>query len=147
MSEPAEKFAEARTWPLVEVVDPSMTRGLYIGWFQRDMRTDRWYWVHARHIESGPVSTMAHQVHAERKFIGKTPELAIMDAKGGRHRVDIEANEDWFQRFRKFGLDYVPNDEPATLEELDEWLKPRFDPVLGKSLPKLMICERVAQMD
>jgi len=138
---------EHRTWPLVEVVDPSTTRGLYVIWFQCDKRTDRWYMVHAAHVESGPISVMVQSIKAERRFVGREPDLAIMDAKGGAQKVDMEKAEDWFMRFRQLGLDYVPNDEPATLEELDEWLKPVWDPVLQKAVPKLMICERVAAME
>jgi hypothetical protein len=137
---------DARKWPLVEVVDPSMTRGLYVCWFQRDVRTDRWYVVWAAHIEDAAISVMVEQVKRERRFIGKEPELAIMDAKGGRFRIDKERDEDWFTRFRQLGLDYVPNDEPAPLEELDEWLRLTWDPVLEKMVSKLTITQRVADL-
>jgi hypothetical protein len=123
-----------------------MTRGLYVCWFQRDVRTERWYVVWAAHIEDAAVSVMAECVKRERRFIGKEPELAIMDAKGGRAKVDKERDEDWFMRFRQLGLDYVPNDEPAPLEELDEWLRPTWDPVLEQMVSKLMITERVADL-
>jgi hypothetical protein len=109
---------DARQWPLVESCDPSMTRGLYVTWAQKDPRTDRWYVVWAAHIEDAAISVMAEQVKRERRFIGKEPDLAIMDAKGGRARVDKERDEDWFVRFRQLGLDYVPNDEPAPLEAI-----------------------------
>jgi len=137
---------DARSWPLVEVVDPSMTRGLYVIWFQKDPRTERWYMVWANHVEDAAVSVMAECVKRERRFIGKEPELCIMDAKGGRFRIDKERDEDWFVRFRQLGLDYVPNDEPAPLEELDEWLRPVWDPVLEKMVSKLMITQRVADL-
>jgi len=137
---------DARQWPLVESCDPSMTRGLYVTWAQKDPRTDRWYVVWAAHIEDAAVSVMAEQVKRERRFIGKEPDLAIMDAKGGRARVDKERDEDWFVRFRHLGLYYVPNDEPAPLEELDEWLRPVWDPVLEKMVSKLMFTERVADL-
>ena len=137
---------DARQWPLVESCDPSMTRGLYVTWMQKDPRTERWYVVWASHIEDAAVSVMAEQVKRERRFIGKEPDLAIMDAKGGRARVDKERDEDWFIRFRQLGLDYVPNDEPAPLEELDEWLRPVWDPVLEKMVSKLMITQRVADL-
>jgi len=138
---------DARQWPLVEVVDPSMTRGLYVCWMQMDPRTERWYVTWASHVEDAPLSVMAEQVKRERRFIGKEPELAVMDAKGGRHRIDKERDEDWFTRFRQLGLDYVPNDEPSTLEELDEWLKLTWDPVLEKMVAKLSITERVAAIE
>lgn len=138
---------EARAWPLVEVVDPSMTRGLYVCYFQMDPRTDRWYLTWACHIHDAPISVMVEQLKRERRFIrDRDPELCIMDAKGGRHRVDKERDEDWFMRFRQFGLDYVPNDEPTTLEEVDEWLKLVWDPILEKAVPKLSITERVANI-
>jgi hypothetical protein len=100
----------------------------------------------AKHIEDAPISVMAEHVKNERRFIGKEPELAIMDAKGGRHRVDKERDEDWFARFRDLGLDYVPNDEPSTLEEVDEWLKLTWDPVVERMIAKLSITERVADI-
>jgi hypothetical protein len=139
--------SETRKWPLVEVTDPSMTRGLYTTWYQLDARTDRWFMVHAAHIEDAPVSVMAEGIKRERRFIGKEPDIAIMDAKGGAHTVDKERDETWFTRFRSLGLDYEPNDEPATFEEMDEWLRPVWDPVLEKAVPKLSICERVANME
>ena len=136
---------EARKWVLVEVCDPSVTRGLYICWFQMDPRTGRWFLSWAAHIPDGPISTMAEMVKQERRFIRPgAPEVCIMDAKGGAFRIDKERDENWFDRFRAYGLDYVPNDEPSPLEELDEWFKLTWDPVLGKPLPRLMICERVA---
>lgn len=136
---------DARQWPLVEVCDPSTTRGLYVCWFQMDPRTSRWYLSWASHIPDGPISTMVEQVKQERRFIRPNPpDICIMDAKGGGFRIDKERDEDWFQRFRAHGLDYTPNDEPSPLEELDEWFRLTFDPVLGKAVPRLMICERVA---
>ena len=137
---------DARKWPIVEVVDPSMTRGLYVIWFQMDPRTERWFMSHAAHIEDAAVSVMCEGVKRERRFVGRDPDIAIMDAKGGAHIVDKERNESWFMRFRSHGLDYEPNDEPAGLEELDEWLRPVWDPVLEKTIPRLSICERVAQI-
>lgn len=137
---------DARAWPLAEVVDPSMTRGLYVVWFQMDPRTDRWYITWANHVEDAPLSVMAEAVKRERRFIGKDPEVAVMDAKGGRARVDKERDEDWFTRFRQLGLDYTPNDEPASLEELDEWLKLTYDPVLEKMVSRLSITQRVADI-
>ena len=137
---------DARKWPLVEVVDPSTTRGLYVCWFQRDIRTDRWYLTWATHVEDAPISVMAEVVKRERRFVGREPDMAIMDAKGGQHRIDKERDENWFQRFRYHGLDYVPNDEPSTLEELDEWLRLTWDPVLEKMVSKLTITQRVADL-
>ena len=102
--------------------------------------------VWANHVEDAAVSVMAECVKRERRFIGKEPELCIMDAKGGRFRIDKERDEDWFVRFRQLGLDYVPNDEPAPLEELDEWLRPVWDPVLEQMVSRLMITERVAEL-
>ena len=137
---------EARKWPLVETCDPSTTRGLYIVWCQMDPRTSRWYMTWASHIDDGPISMMAEQVKRERRFIGKEPDLAIMDSKGGHQRIDKERDEDWFMRFRAHGLDYTPNDEPSTLEEVDEWLKLTWDRVVEKMVPKHSITERVANI-
>jgi len=136
----------ARKWPLVESCDPSYTRGLYITWYQMDPRTSRWFMTWASHIHDAPVSVMAELIKKERRFIGKEPELGIMDAKGGRQRIDKERDEDWFMRFRQLGIDYTPNDEPSTLEEVDEWLKLTWDPVVEKMIPKLSITERVADI-
>jgi len=136
---------QAKEWPYVEVIDPSYKRGLHVIWAKIDPQ-DYFYIVRARNIEDGPFSTMCRDIQLERRSLGHEPELAIMDARGGRLTVNKDLEQDWFDRFRDYGLHYQPSVE-TDLKKLHDWLKPVYDPRHDKALPKLRICRSVAEMD
>lgn len=144
-----DDFRPPDAWPLVEVVDPAPKRGLHVKWFTCDEH-DRWYNTHAARIPvAGGFRGMAKQVYAHRQEVGRHPDLALMDPRGGHHRmVGTDGIEDWFQGFRKEGLVYTPAIAPSvengTVQTLHDWLKPAYDPSKGElSVPRLRFCKRL----
>lgn len=125
-------------WPLVEVVDPAMKRGLYVMWFICDP-DEQWYAVRAKHIQGDlGFKGMAAQLDYHRGRIGKVPDYAMMDARGGMHLANVDTRETWFDLFRKQGLRYEP--APAEQDQtalLHDWLKPRAWQSGGNQTPRL----------
>lgn len=147
-----DDFDAPTSWPLVEVVDPSPKRGLHIKWYVCDPQ-DRWYNIYAERIPSdGGFRRMAQQVFAHRQKIGRHPDLALMDPRGGHHKqVGSDGIKDWFDQFRAHGITYVPAVAPsvdnARVQILHDWLKPVFDPSKGgEQVPRLRFCRRLRTM-
>ena len=147
-----DDFDAPAGWPLVEVVDPSPKRGLHIKWYVCDPN-DRWYNIAAERIPSdGGFRRMAQQVFMHRQKIGRHPDLALMDPRGGHHKqVGSDGIKDWFDQFRAHGITYVPAVAPsvdnARVQILHDWLKPVFDPSKGgEQVPRLRFCRRLRTM-
>lgn len=136
---------DARSWPVVESIDPSDTRGLHVAWFAIDPASFA-ICVHAKLIPHGAFSEMARGIQLERGYLPNPPVLGIMDSRGGRHTINLEAREDWFGGFARNGLHYVPSVE-ADLARVHEWLRPLYHPLLDKVVPRLRFTERVADME
>lgn len=130
-------------WPLVEVCDPSQTRGLWLGWYTKD-QDDLWYMVQARHIPDGSFNYMASQLKACRRLLRKEPDLAIMDRRGGKAYVNKHEQLKWFEAFADEGIDYVESVE-SPLETLHDWLEPKFHPRKEANIPKLRFFRSVEQ--
>lgn len=146
----SDKVSNPRGWPIVEVCDPSGRRGLHIIWAAVDPE-DYWYVVWAARVPPGAFSEMAKGVKAERKMLPHEPDLCIMDARGGAFQVDMETRETFFDRFRQFGLLYVPSVQQsetmdADIANLRDWLMPRYHPVSDRSISKLRFTRSVANM-
>ena len=138
------------SWPIVEVCDPSGRRGLHVIWATVDP-DDYWYVCWAAKVPPGAFSEMAKGVRSERKMLPHEPDLAIMDARGGAFQIDMETRETFFDRFRQFGLNYVPSIQlsdtmDADIAVLRDWLMPRYNPVADKAIPKLRFTRSVALM-
>ena len=133
-------------WPLVEIVDPAQARGLHILWATCDP-DDYWYIIHAAQVENDAFSRMCREIKRQRSQLGRTPDLAIMDARGGAHTINLEKQQTWFDAFREHGLNYVPSAE-TPLQALHDWMRPVWNPVKSeKETPKLRIVKTVAEME
>jgi hypothetical protein len=136
---------KAREWPVVEVVDPSETRGLNCLYSICDP-DDRWYVVRARVVPNGSFAEMAHNIRQERDSLPRLPSRAIMDVRGGSRKWNQETGESWMDKFRQNGLYYLPSVE-TEWQRLHDWLRPIYDPVLGKAVPKLRLTESVCRQE
>ncbi len=132
-------------WPVVEVVDPAMKRPLHIGWFTVDP-DENWFWVHAAQVPNDGFRRMVRDIQNQRRFVGREPDRAIMDRRGGKHRIDVELRQDWFDKFREAGIRYEESVD-THVQTLHDWMRPTFNPHTGdKQIPKLRICQSVADM-
>ena len=132
-------------WPVVEIVDPAMKRPLHCGWFTVDP-DENWYWFHAAQVPNDGFSRMVRDIQAHRRFVGRQPDLAIMDRRGGKHRIDADLKQDWFEKFRRAGIDYRESVD-THVQTLHDWLRPSYNPSAEqKEVPKLRICRSVAEM-
>lgn len=144
-------FKAPANWPLVEMVDPAPTRGLNIIWFVCDEQ-NRWRAVKAELVPAGGFAEMARQVVFHRQTLGRHPDRAFMDPRGGHHKqITAEAVEDWFTMFRAQGLEYEPavgaTHDNAGVKVLHDWLTPEFDPSKGSdAIPRLRFCKRLRDM-
>lgn len=139
-------FDTYRAWPIVEIVDPAMKRPLHAMWFAVDP-DEYWYCVHAALIPNDGFRRMVMDIQKHRGFVGRQPDVAIMDQRGGQHRVDIDRQMDWFQKFHEAGIRYERSTD-GHVQSLHDWLRPQFDPVKGERLvPKLRFFRHVADMD
>ncbi len=133
-------------WPLVEIVDPAQARGLHIIWATCDP-DDYWYIIHAARVENDAFSRMCREIKRQRSQLGRTPDLAIMDARGGAHTINLEKQQTWFDAFREHGLDYAPSTE-TPLQALHDWMRPVWNPAKSeKETPKLRMTKSVAEME
>jgi phage terminase large subunit-like protein len=139
-------FDSYRSWPIVEIVDPAMKRPLHVMWFAVDP-DEYWYCVHAALIPNDGFRRMVMDIQKHRGFVGRQPDVAIMDQRGGQHRVDIDRQMDWFQKFHEAGLRYDKSTD-GHVQSLHDWLRPQFDPVKGERMvPRLRFFKHVADMD
>lgn len=139
-------FDTYRAWPIIEIVDPAMKRPLHVMWFSVDP-DEYWYCVHAALIPNDGFRRMVMDIQKHRGFVGRQPDVAIMDQRGGQHRVDIDRQMDWFQKFHEAGLRYERSTD-GHVQSLHDWLRPQFDPVKGERMvPKLRFFRSVADMD
>lgn len=132
-------------WPVVEVVDPAMKRPLHMGWFTVDPE-ENWYWFHAAQVPNDGFQRMCRDIQGHRRYVGRQPDKAIMDRRGGKHRIDADLQQDWFGKFRKAGIVYEESVD-THVQTLHDWMRPTYNPLDGdKAVPKLRICQSVADM-
>lgn len=147
-----DDFKPPASWQVIEVVDPAPKRGLHIKWYCGD-RDDRWYNTHAARIPSdGGFRKMASEIQRWRQVVGRQPDVALMDPRGGHHQhVTAKGREDWFTGFRNEGVVYVPaiaGYENSGIETLHDWLKPTLDPSkTDQAVPRLRFCRRLKVME
>ena len=137
-------MSDPRSWPIVEVVDPSFTRGHHTIWACVDP-DELWYVIRAKIIPDGAFGQIATDIKAERGYLPHAPALAIMDQRGGAHVMNKETNESWFDRFAREGLRYVPSTD-VPMQALHDWLRPIYRPSQNRPIPKLRFTAQVAQM-
>ena len=138
-------------WPIVEVNDPSYKRGLHVCWFTCSPE-DEWYCVQACVIANGSFSDMCNELKKRRNALGRLPDLAVMDQRGGAHEINKDHQSTWFDEFRKRDVHYVPSQDVkgaagASITRLHEWLRPTWDPRREKSVPKLRMTKTVAALE
>lgn len=135
---------DARRWPVVEVCDPSAKRGMYLLWaaFSPD---DFVYVVRAKHVPNGSFDVMSHGIKAERSALPRPPMIAIMDQRGGQFVSNRDLEKTFFDEFHERGLHYEPSVE-VPMQSLHDWLRPIWRPDVEKAIPKLRLCEAVANM-
>lgn len=132
-------------WPVVEVVDPAMKRPLHVGWFAVDP-DENWYWFHAAQVPNDGFQRMVKDIQNHRRFVGRQPDRAIMDRRGGKHRIDADLQHDWFMKFHAAGILYEESVD-THVQTLHDWMRPTYNPMNGdKAVPKLRICQSVADM-
>jgi hypothetical protein len=101
---------------------------------------------HAARVPNDGFSRMVRDIQAHRRFVGRQPDLAIMDRRGGKHRIDADLKQDWFEKFRRAGIDYRESVD-THVQTLHDWLRPSYNPSAEqKEVPKLRICRSVAEM-
>ena len=138
------KDADPKSWPIVEVCDPSEARGMFLIWAAFSPE-DLVYVVHAAHIQHAGIRQMASDIHAHVAMLPRPPVVRIMDRRGGGHITNQDLQDTWFTSFSREGLRYRESVD-GTLQQLHDWLAPRYDPVLARPVPKMRFCRRVALM-
>lgn len=135
---------EAKRWPVVEVCDPSAKRGMYLIWaaFSPD---DFVYVVHAKHVPDGSFDIMSQGIKAERSSLPRPPVIAVMDQRGGQFVSNRDLQKTFFDEFHERGLHYEPSAE-VPMQTLHDWMRPIWRPDVEKAIPKLRICQSVANM-
>ena len=145
-------FEIPANWPMVEVCDPSYKRGLHLCWFVCDP-DDYWFCVQAANVPNGTISEIASGIRRWRDTLGRVPERAIMDQRGGSHELNKDTAATWFDELRKRDLHYEPSQEErvgnksTSISKLHEWLKPAWDTAKEKFIPKIRMTERVAKLE
>jgi len=129
-------------WPVVEVVDPSMKRGLTTIWATVDPE-DFWYVIQAKVIPDDSFSAMNRDLQKWRDVLGRQPDYFLMDQRGGAAITSKEKKQTWFDEFRVAGTTYQPSRE-VPMQTLHGWLKLEWMPRKEKFLPKLRLTQRVA---
>ena len=131
-----EEYEIDPAWPIIEVIDPSMKRGIWCGWFvfKPDDTVD---WFKAEVVPDGPLSYMSRSIHRFRAMLPSQPVMAICDQRGGAFVANKEEQRNWFEEFRRNGLIYVKSVE-ALHETLHDWLRP-----VPGGRPKLCLTKRV----
>lgn len=127
--------------PIVEVIDPSLKRGIWCGWFafKPDNTVD---WFQATVIPHGPLSLMCGGIHRMRAQLPSKPVIEICDQRGLKFNSDSEAQKNWMQSFAENGLRYTKSlDVP--MPKLHDWLAV---PHGENTRPKLALTRRVASM-
>lgn len=132
--------------PIFEVVDPSITRGLYVIWATADVN-DLFTIVHAAHIPDVSFAEMCARMRQERSYLPHAPDLAIMDSRGGGMRINMEERETWFDSFRRYGFSYKKAGGKVPWESLHDWLRCQWEDRDGNKVPKLRMTRSVANMD
>lgn len=140
-----EDFDIPRHWPIVEVCDPAMKRGLYLTWAACD-HTDHWIVVHAAHIPNGSFSQMCKDLRRERDRFDLRPTVSIMDQRGGKHEINKADQTCWFDEFRKEGIIFHPSVD-VPMETLHEWLRPKWDQNREESVARLRFLKRVSKIE
>lgn len=130
-------------WPLVEVVDPSMKRGLTTIWATVDPE-DFWFVVQAKVIPDGSFAEMSRELQRWRDVLRRQPDYFIMDQRGGKTTLDKWEQTTWFDEFRRMGVNYQPSQE-VPMQTLHGWLRPEWEPRKEKFVAKLRFTERVAK--
>ena len=138
-------FEVPPTWPIVECLDPSMKRGLFLTWVVCDPN-NYWYLIQSVNIPNGSFGQMVADLKRWREQLSRPPTLAIMDQRGGAHEVSKFSQTTWFEEFRRLGLHYVPSTE-VPLQTLHDWLEPKWDATKEKHCPKLRMTQKVATQD
>ena len=135
------------SWPIVEVIDPAARRGLTCIWATVSP-DDTWYVIHAAQIPNSGFAAMCNEIKKIRKTFGRQPDVAIMDARGGAHSANQETQENWFDCFRKYGLDYRPSEE-TPLQTLHDWLVKKWQPGMAEEerKQKLWFAESVSKVE
>lgn len=140
-----DDFPLPNSWPLVEVCDPSMKRGTHHIWAVCSPQ-DFWYIVHAAHVPDGAFSSICEGIKRERAKLPRQPDVAIMDQRGGKHSVSKIELTNWFDEFRKQGLNYIPSVD-VPIQTLHEWLRPKWDQDKEGHIPKLRFLRKVTGID
>ena len=123
--------------PVVEVIDPSTKRGIWLGHFVF-LPDGNVNWFQAEHIPDGPFAYMCRSIHRYRGNLPSRPKIAICDQRGLTFMSNKDQERTWFDEFRKYDLTYVRSVE-ALHETLHDWLKP-----LPNGRPKLCLTKTVA---
>lgn len=131
--------------PLIEVMDPSLTRGLFVGWFTCDA-DDYWYWVQATNIPDNSFKIMCDEIKRFRQLLPRQPQLAVIDARGGGSIVNKDQQETWIQALRRNGLFYTPSVQ-TEMQTLHDWMRPQWDPRKEAQIPKLRLTRTVAALE
>jgi phage terminase large subunit-like protein len=144
-------FVVPAFWPIVEVNDPSYKRGHHVSWFTCSP-DDEWFCVQAAVIQNGSFSEMCNELKKRRNALGRLPDLAIMDSRGGQHEINKDHQSNWFDEFRKRDVHYVPSQDVkgaagASITRLHEWMKPAWDTKKEKFVAKLRMTSTVAQVE
>lgn len=133
-------------WPVVEIIDPSATRGIWLGHFLCDP-TDHWTQITAEHIADAPLGRMCDQIkYTRERRLSSTPVVALCDQRFGPHIANQEEKKTWFEKFEENGLRYEPTVN-GIHEALKDWLQVPLNQRGEPMRPKLTMTRRVAQLD
>ena len=127
------------TQPIVEIIDPSMKKGIYVIWATVNS-DEEWTLFHAHHVQDGSMDFMCDQIKAHRAANMLTkPVVELCDQRFGPHIASKIEQTTYFQEFAKRGLNYTGTTN-GLHESLRDWLK-----APGGQRPKLMFTESVCR--
>lgn len=127
--------------PVIEIIDPSMKKGIYVIWATVNAR-EEWTVFHARHIPDGSMDFLCDQIKQHRaSHMSGEPILKLCDRRFGPHIANKVDQTTYFEEFARRDLRYEPTVD-GLHETLRDWLK-----APPGARPKLMFSESVCRQD
>ena len=139
-------FERPSGWPIIEVCDPAAARGLCVLWATVSPDEDI-YVIEQAYIPNDGFDAMVGELKRFRRGMGREPDLAILDVRGGNQLANQVNKSTWFDLFRERGIMYQPT-EQSHLGQLHDEVRLQWDPAMpdAAARPRLRMTEAVSKL-
>ena len=139
-------FERPAGWPLIEVCDPAAARGLCVLWATVSPDEDI-YVIEQAYIPNEGFDAMVGELRRYRRSLGREPDLAILDVRGGNQLANQITKATWFDLFRDRGVSYQPT-EQSHVGQLHDEVKLKWDPATpdADARPRLRMTQSVSEL-